>query len=967
MKLKRIATVLLTLGLAFGGVPALAASAAEWDPDGGVEAVITTATPYTDHIFTEPLPDAYVEAGTTFVNCTFNQWVQAYKDNLTFKNCTFKVSLDIQGKNITVDGGTMSGHGSGESQWIRLTGAVGTTVKDLTIENQLQLKNTKDCKISNIKVTGSEYAYPINIDNDNGSTIDGFVISKNGTNSDSAADVLRFVDSIGTQLTNGSFYTTELGNCSKATLSGCTMHDLVVKDSDNCVLKNDKIIGSTAAIPLLIRNDENSVFDGFTISKNGTDSNSAEDIISAADSVGTQILNSKAYVVFFEACTSGTVKGNALKVLTVKKTTSCTIADNSIIDSPESRPLQVEEDNGSKITGNTLKGVGSGENGDSDGLILEKCKDTSAIGNTVSDIKGKPSYNGNGIIAAMCTGTITIKDNTFSNINNHGIEVINPIEGSVINVENNKVNGAGYCGVALRNLASEGSPAYTVNLNNNKIENVRLGMDLQGAGLTVKASGNRILNTSNAGLGIGGANVTFDSGEIMNAKIPSVAIGLNEAKTSAGTLSMTGTKVWQETVNDVSHQQDGMAFFLDQNTRLNLDSCVVQNYCYYLLMGGPTTTVTAKDNIFITAAEIFDNQHPVYLSGAHDSLPDNIVRDVRYYGTSVTGRGYNIVKGGAVIDGKKIPGTVSGEEFKAEYPETDATKVGAYVEDAYGNTFAVHTSSIDGMAPVDTTQIRAFVARLYTIILGREAEEAGLEDWTNRLATRAASASQVAGGIIFSDEFTSKNYCNEHFLQTLYLGLFDRTYDEGGYNDWLNRMEKEGLSRERVVNGFFMGTEFANLCEAYGMSVGEPWADIEFGTLPKGPCSHAGCGKQAPAVEWITHLYGTALHRAPDEKGLNDWINDVCSHRLTGKDSIYFFFFSDEYRQKFPDTPENRAQFVTDLYNAIFDRDPDEGGFADWMDRMETKGYSREDVINGFVGSEEFGNTCRRIGIKVGL
>jgi hypothetical protein len=271
-----------------------------------------------------------------------------------------------------------------------------------------------------------------------------------------------------------------------------------------------------------------------------------------------------------------------------------------------------------------------------------------------------------------------------------------------------------------------------------------------------------------------------------------------------------------------------------------------------------------------------------------------------------------------------------------------------------------------GGAPEDeqVKQIRAFVSRLYTVILGRAAEADGLDDWTNRLATGAASASQVAGGIIFSDEFKQKNYCNEHFLQTLYLGLFNRAYDEGGYRDWLNRMEKEGLSRERVVNGFFQGDEFKNLCAAYGMSVGEPWADAEFGTIPKGACSHAGCGKQAPVVTWVTHLYGTALHRTPDAGGLEDWINWTASHKYTGRDVITFFFTSEEYVNVLK---VNDDQFLTDLYNAIFDRDPDAGGFADWQNRMKNEGYSRVDVINGFAGSEEFRNTCHRIGINVGL
>ena len=33
------------------------------------------------------------------------------------------------------------------------------------------------------------------------------------------------------------------------------------------------------------------------------------------------------------------------------------------------------------------------------------------------------------------------------------------------------------------------------------------------------------------------------------------------------------------------------------------------------------------------------------------------------------------------------------------------------------------------------------------------------------------------------------------------------------------------------------------------------------------------------------------------------------------------------------------------------------------VSRMQTQGCSREDVFNGFVGSEEFNNLCKKYGI----
>ncbi len=46
-------------------------------------------------------------------------------------------------------------------------------------------------------------------------------------------------------------------------------------------------------------------------------------------------------------------------------------------------------------------------------------------------------------------------------------------------------------------------------------------------------------------------------------------------------------------------------------------------------------------------------------------------------------------------------------------------------------------------------------------------------------------------------------------------------------------------------------------------------------------------------------------------------------------------------------------------------RAPDEAGFADWTDRLDS-GMSVEAIFAGFVGSEEFGNLCALYDIKPG-
>ena len=44
----------------------------------------------------------------------------------------------------------------------------------------------------------------------------------------------------------------------------------------------------------------------------------------------------------------------------------------------------------------------------------------------------------------------------------------------------------------------------------------------------------------------------------------------------------------------------------------------------------------------------------------------------------------------------------------------------------------------------------------------------------------------------------------------------------------------------------------------------------------------------------------------------------------------------------------------------------DEEGFSDWLNRLENLGWTRERVLNGFTGSQEFLDQCLRTGIEVG-
>ena len=123
-----------------------------------------------------------------------------------------------------------------------------------------------------------------------------------------------------------------------------------------------------------------------------------------------------------------------------------------------------------------------------------------------------------------------------------------------------------------------------------------------------------------------------------------------------------------------------------------------------------------------------------------------------------------------------------------------------------------------------TPEMRAFAERLYTCCLDREADENGLNDWANALAN-GATGSEVAAGFVFSQEYKDKDVLNTEYVKMLYRTMLGREADESGLNDWVCKLRWDGASREAVYNGFTGSTEFANLCQNAGITVGGAIAD----------------------------------------------------------------------------------------------------------------------------------------------
>ena len=260
-----------------------------------------------------------------------------------------------------------------------------------------------------------------------------------------------------------------------------------------------------------------------------------------------------------------------------------------------------------------------------------------------------------------------------------------------------------------------------------------------------------------------------------------------------------------------------------------------------------------------------------------------------------------------------------------------------------------------GLSPVEKIQIKNFVVRLYDVCLGRKPDGEGLSDWRSQLEYKQRTGTTAAYGFVFSQEFRNHNYCNQCYVEHLYQAFMGREADAAGLADWINKLN-HGMTREEVFNGFAMSTEFHNLCNSYGILQGEAIAVPATGTFATGPCT--GCDKGDGVGDFVTRLYQVCLDRNPDQAGKDDWCGKLWTRQTTGETTAFGFVFSEEFTNRGLDN----STFVDYMYKAFFGRNPDAPGKAYWLEQMSA-GMSREDVVKGFTGSEEFFNLCGKYGI----
>ena len=248
-------------------------------------------------------------------------------------------------------------------------------------------------------------------------------------------------------------------------------------------------------------------------------------------------------------------------------------------------------------------------------------------------------------------------------------------------------------------------------------------------------------------------------------------------------------------------------------------------------------------------------------------------------------------------------------------------------------------------AAMNQEKVKAFVERMYTKALGREADASGVEYWTSVLMKKEKTAAEVGYGFVFSEEYKNKNAKDDAFVEMLYNVFMNRKSDKEGKNYWVGLLQK-GYSRRYVYRKFAHSQEFSDICKSYKITRGVITLDSERDRWPE-------------LTEYVGRLYDKALDRHPDDAGMNWWCTNIKNHTMTPVAAAESFILSPEFESK----GLNNEEYIKVLYRTFMGREYDQDGLNYWLGRINS-GESRRTILRSFAGCPEFAAIAAKAGIS---
>ncbi|MGH7137904.1 MAG: DUF4214 domain-containing protein, partial [Pirellulales bacterium] len=222
------------------------------------------------------------------------------------------------------------------------------------------------------------------------------------------------------------------------------------------------------------------------------------------------------------------------------------------------------------------------------------------------------------------------------------------------------------------------------------------------------------------------------------------------------------------------------------------------------------------------------------------------------------------------------------------------------VHDKGGSTA---TADVQAIVPPSANQL--YVEAAYKDVLARVVDNPALIDWSGQL-----NAGQPRAALASALDHSAEYYANI-IVAPAYQRYLDRVPDAAGLAYWVDQLQNQGLTDERLEAGFIGSPEFF---------------------------AHAGGTNKA----WIDTMYQDLLGRSADAAGENYWLGQLTAG--VSRAQVAYDFTAG---------PERESLRIADDYMHYLGRLPDQQGLDYWLNQFAS-GLTNEDLITGFVASDEY-------------
>jgi len=189
------------------------------------------------------------------------------------------------------------------------------------------------------------------------------------------------------------------------------------------------------------------------------------------------------------------------------------------------------------------------------------------------------------------------------------------------------------------------------------------------------------------------------------------------------------------------------------------------------------------------------------------------------------------------------------------------------------------------------------------------------------------------------------NLCNDGFDGVLTENMFCAGYLEGGKDSCQGDSGGPLISYENTQSNLIGVVSWGDQCAA----VGKAGIYTKVQNYYSWIISHTGelttknsyyVPQTITTVSTITKLYVATFNRAPDSAGISYWLES----KLPIESIAQSFFQQPETQALYPDD-KSVEEFVTLVYQNLFNREPDSEGLAYWVEELESGSISQSYFI----------------------